>query len=89
MKQKSHYDQRHASAKYHLGDLVLLKNMRNLSRASGKTDKRWFGPYTIVKIHDKELLVSRTRVMERYLLEEYMVTGRQLSTSAIHMTSLV
>ena len=29
--------------------------MRNLSRAHGKTDKRWFGPYTIVKIHDKEL----------------------------------
>ena len=25
VKQKSHYDQRHASAKYHLGDLVLLK----------------------------------------------------------------
>eukprot|EP00731_Ephydatia_muelleri_P000545 Em0001g545a len=29
--------------------------MRNLSRAHGKTAKRWFGPYTIVKIHDKEL----------------------------------
>ena len=40
MKQKSHYDQRHASAKYHLGNLVLLKNMRNLSRAGGKTDMR-------------------------------------------------
>ena len=44
VKQKSHYDRRHASAKYHLGDLVLLKNMRNLSRVGGKTDKRWFGP---------------------------------------------
>ena len=40
---------------YYLGDLVLLKNMRNLSRAGAKADKRWFGPYTIVKIHDKEL----------------------------------
>lgn len=29
--------------------------MRNLNRKGGKTDKKWFGPYTIVTIHDNEL----------------------------------
>ena len=36
-------------------DLVLVKNMRNLSRAGGKTDERWTGPYAIVNIHQKGL----------------------------------
>ena len=31
-KQKTYYDKKHRSEKYQLGDLVLVKNMRNLSR---------------------------------------------------------
>ena len=27
-----------------------MKNIRNLSRAGGKTDERWTGPYAIVNI---------------------------------------
>ena len=34
---------------------MLVKNMRNLSRAGGKTDERWTGPYAIVNIHEKGL----------------------------------
>ena len=34
---------------------MLVKNIRNLSRAGGKTDERWTGPYAIVNIHEKGL----------------------------------
>ena len=34
---------------------MLVKNMWNLSRAGGKTDERWTGPYAIVNIHEKGL----------------------------------
>ena len=54
-KQKAYYDKRHTSEKYQLGDLVLVKNMRNLSRKGGKTDVRWTGPYSIIVIHEKGL----------------------------------
>ena len=35
-KQKAYYDKRHTSEKYQLGDLLLVKKMRNLSRKGGK-----------------------------------------------------
>ena len=54
-KQKAYYDKRHTSEKYQLGDLVLVKNMRNLSRKGEKTDVRWTGPYSIIVIHEKGL----------------------------------
>ena len=37
-KQKAYYYKRHRSEKYQLGDLVLVKNMRNLSRKGEKSD---------------------------------------------------
>ena len=54
-KQKAYYDKRHRSEKYQLGDLVLVKNMKNLSRKGGKSDVRWTGPYSIIVIHEKGL----------------------------------
>ena len=54
-KQKKIYDERCTPEKYQIGDLVLVKNMQNLSRAGGKTDERWTGPYAIVNIHEKGL----------------------------------
>ena len=30
-----------------MGDLVLVRNMRNLDRKGGKMDTRWLGPYMI------------------------------------------
>ena len=54
-KQKELYDERCTPEKYQIGDLVLVKNMWNLSRARGKTDERWTGPYAIVNIHEKGL----------------------------------
>ncbi|KAL5491158.1 hypothetical protein EMCRGX_G016393 [Ephydatia muelleri] len=54
-KQKEFYDERCTPEKNQIGDLVLVKNMRNLSRAEGKTDERWTGPYAIVNIHEKRL----------------------------------
>ena len=54
-KHKAYYDKRHRSEKYQLGDLVLVKNMRNLSRKGGKPDVRWTGPYSIIVIHEKGL----------------------------------
>ena len=54
-KQKELYDERCTPEKYQIGDLVLVKNMRNLSRAGGKTDEWWTGPYAIVNIHEKGL----------------------------------
>ena len=38
-KQNELYDERCIPEKYQIGDLVLVTNMRNLSRAGGKTDR--------------------------------------------------
>ena len=58
--------------------------MRNLSRAGGKTDKRGFGPYTIVKIHDKELYSLKNKSDGKVLARR--VHGNRLTTFHEHPT---
>ena len=52
--------------------------MRNLSRVGGKTDKRWFGPLKIVKIHDKELYSLKNKSDGKVLARR--VHGNRLTT---------
>lgn len=48
-RQKKHYDRRHQSGSYKLGDVVLLKNMRKLSKKGDKLKPNWTGPYEVVE----------------------------------------
>ena len=44
-RQKQHYVARHQQGSYKVSDLVLLKNMRKLSKKGDKMAPNWFGPY--------------------------------------------
>jgi hypothetical protein len=48
-RQKKSYDARHAQGSYDVGDLVLLKNMRKLSKKGDKLKPNWFGPYIVAE----------------------------------------
>lgn len=49
-KQKEDYSRRKAKGvkvfNLKVGDIVLRRNMRNLSRRGGKMEPRWLGPFT-------------------------------------------
>ena len=47
VKQKLYYDRMHARTGFQLGDRVLLRNMRNLTRKRGKLTKEWSGTYEL------------------------------------------
>ena len=51
-KQKLYYDSKHTKAEFQLGNEVLRRNMRKLSR---KLDNEWTGPYTIAEVCGKGL----------------------------------
>ena len=48
-KQKKYYDAKHQQGTYEVGSLVLVKNMRKLTRKGGKMDPNWTGPYEVVE----------------------------------------
>ena len=48
-RQKLHYDARHQQGSYKVGELVLLKNMKKLSKKGDKMAPNWFGPYEIAE----------------------------------------
>lgn len=48
-RQKKQYDNRHKPGSYKVGDVVLLKNMRKLSKKGDKLKPNWTGPYEIVE----------------------------------------
>ena len=54
-KQKLYYDRKHARTGFQLGDRVLLRNMRNLTRIGGKLKKEWSGTYVIDELCGKGL----------------------------------
>ena len=54
-KQKLYYDSKHTKAEFQLGNEVLRRNMRKLSRKGGKLDNEWTGPYTITEVCGKGL----------------------------------
>eukprot|EP00731_Ephydatia_muelleri_P009172 Em0004g1510a len=54
-KQKLYYDRKHARTGFQLGDRVLLRNMRNLTRKGGKLKKEWSGTYVIDELCGKGL----------------------------------
>lgn len=48
-RQKKSYDARHKQGSYEVGNLVLLKNMRKLSKKGDKMKPNWFGPYVVAE----------------------------------------
>ena len=46
-RQRQHYDARHQQGSYKVGDLVLMKNKKKLSKKGDKMAPNWFGPYKI------------------------------------------
>ena len=55
LKPKLYYDRKHAQAEFQLGNQVLLRNMRKVSRKGGKMDKEWTGTFTIAEVCGKGL----------------------------------
>ena len=48
-RQKVHYDSRHQQGSYEAGDLVLVKNLRKLSKKGDKMKPNWTGPYEVIE----------------------------------------
>ncbi|XP_062504486.1 uncharacterized protein LOC134181259 [Corticium candelabrum] len=48
-RQKAQYDARHRKGEYKVGDMVLLRNMKKLSRQGSKAAEAWSGPYKITE----------------------------------------
>ena len=46
-KQKKDYDKRHQEGSFKVGQKVLVKNMKKLSKKGDKMEINWFGPYEI------------------------------------------
>lgn len=46
-RQKKQYDARHQPGSYKVGQLVLLKNMRKLSKKGDKMKPNWTGPFEV------------------------------------------
>ena len=48
-RQKKHYDRRHQGGSYEVGQKVLVKNMKKLSKKGDKMAPNWFGPYEVAE----------------------------------------
>lgn len=48
-RQKKQYDARHQQGTYKVGQVVLLKNMRKLSKKGDKMAPNWTGPYEVAE----------------------------------------
>ncbi len=48
-KQKQHYDRRHQGDSFKVGQKVLVKNMKKLSKKGDKMVSNWFGPYEVAE----------------------------------------
>ena len=48
-KQKKHYDRRHQEGSFEVGQKVLVKNMKRLSKKGDKMAPNWFGPYEVAE----------------------------------------
>ena len=54
-RQKGYYDAKHGKdkSKYRVGELVLVKNSKKLSRKGSKMEPNWHGPYRIHEVLGK------------------------------------
>ena len=48
-KQKKHYDRRHQEGLFEVGQKVLVRNMKKLSKKGDKMAPNWFGPYEVAE----------------------------------------
>lgn len=46
-RQKKHYDTKHQQGSFKVGQSVLVKNMKKLSKKGDKMDPSWTGPYEV------------------------------------------
>jgi len=44
---------------FHVGDVVLKRNMKNINRKGGKMDKTWLGPYIITRMNGKRIFLKK------------------------------
>ena len=48
-RQKKHYDAKHKQGTYEVGSLVLIRNMKKLSKKGDKMELNWTGPYEVAE----------------------------------------
>lgn len=68
-RQKKHYDSRHQQGSYKVGNIVLLKNMKKLSKKGDKLKPNWTGPYDIAECLGKNNYRLKKRTGKKVLLK--------------------
>lgn len=68
-KQKKHYDAKHQQGTYKVGSLVLVKNMKKLSRKGDKMEPNWTGPYEVAECVGSNTYRLRRRDGNQMLLK--------------------
>lgn len=48
-RQKKAYDAKHQQASFEIGQVVLVKNMKKLSKKGDKMEPNWTGPYEVAE----------------------------------------
>ena len=48
-RQKKHYDAKHQQTLFEIGQVVLVKNMKKLSKKGDKMEPNWTGPYEVAE----------------------------------------
>ena len=56
-RQKKNYDRHNTSVTFQVGQMVLVKNLRNSHRMGGKLEERWLGPYKITGRTKRDLYI--------------------------------
>lgn len=83
-RQKQYYDARHTchTNEMRVGQLVLMKNNKNVHRMGGKLEDKWLGPYEIVKCLDKGRVKLKNLQSGKTLKNTYHAVNLKIYNSA-------
>ena len=68
-RQKKHYDAKHQQALFEVGQVVLVKNMKKLSKKGDKMEPNWTGPYEVAECVGSNNYRLRRRIGNKELLK--------------------
>ena len=68
-RQKKHYDAKHQQASFEVGQIVLVKNMKKLSKKGDKMEPNWTGPYEVAECVGNNNYHLRRRTGSKQLLK--------------------
>ena len=75
-RQKKHYDAKHQQALFEIGQVVLVKNMKKLSKKGDKMEPNWTGPYEVAECVGNNNYRLRRRAGNKELLKSMFNSTR-------------